>query len=456
MSEKKWIIFLFVVFYLWFVPIVTILYYYITGFQVLIDSEVNLYYITLPLVAYVIGYTILTLFIFIIHVIAYNKIKESQQEYYEEFKRSQTNLAPRADSSTSGLCSIIIAARNEERVIRRTLLDVLRQTYENIEIVVVCHNCSDKTCQQAQMVTDDRVRAIDLRTEEAGKGIALNYGVKMSRGELILILDADGLLSDDFIEKALPLLKGRIAAVQGRYVPSNRDYSLVTKLLSLEGDLWSTPYMTTRTFIDKRGGLGGTGYIIRRDILLEVGGYENHLVDDYELTTRLLKSKYRILFAPLCINYDEKPPSLDIMLRQRARWAKGFIDMLQRRAVERTDIISALLWLNPVAAIIGLTLLCIMGFAATFNIIFGYFPYYYSSIGIEMWLTLTAALFFLQGLTLVKMYGKRGVRYGLYIPMYNIFSLYFFVTFIKAFRVKSWGGTKTMHGFIKTDNQKDT
>ena len=225
-------------------------------------------------------------------------------------------------------------------------------------------------------------------------------------------------------------------------MPSNRDYSLVTKLLSLEGDLWSTPYMTTRTFIDKRGGLGGTGYIIRRDILLEVGGYENHLVDDYELTTRLLKSKYRILFAPLCINYDEKPPSLDIMLRQRARWAKGFIDMLQRRAVERTDIISALLWLNPVAAIIGLTLLCIMGFAATFNIIFGYFPYYYSSIGIEMWLTLTAALFFLQGLTLVKMYGKRGVRYGLYIPMYNIFSLYFFVTFIKAFRVKSWGVQK--------------
>ena len=136
--------------------------------------------------------------------------------------------------------------------------------------------------------------------------------------------------------------------------PSNETWSL-------EGDLWSTPYMTTRTFIDKRGGLGGTGYIIRRDILLEVGGYENHLVDDYELTTRLLKSKYRILFAPLCINYDEKPPSL-VLCCVSVQDAKGFIDMLQRRAVERTDIISALLWLNPVMAIIGLTLLCIMGF----------------------------------------------------------------------------------------------
>ncbi len=77
---------------------------------------------------------------------------------------------------------------------------------------MVCHNCSDKTYEQAQIDTDYRVRALDFRTEEAGKGIALNYGVKMSRGEYIMILDADGLLSDDFIEKALPLLKGRIAA----------------------------------------------------------------------------------------------------------------------------------------------------------------------------------------------------------------------------------------------------
>jgi hypothetical protein len=130
--------------------------------------------------------------------------------------------------------------------------------------------------------------------------------------------------------------------------------------------------------------------------------------------------------------------------------------MLQLKAVERTDIISTLLWLNPVAAILGLTLLSIIGFAATFNMIFGYFPYYYSSISIEMWLTLTAALYFLQALTLIKMYGKKGVRYILYIPIYNIFSLYFFVTFIKAFRVKSWGTTKTMHGFTKTKIPKNT
>jgi biofilm PGA synthesis N-glycosyltransferase PgaC len=394
----------------------------------------------------------MTIFFYIIYFIAFNRIERTQQERYKEFALSTNNLAEKAESSIIGLCSIIVAARNEESVIRKTVMGALRQTYKNIEVIIVCHNCTDNTYQQAQVDGDHRVRAIDFKTKEAGKGIALNYGISMSRGEYILILDADGILSDDFIEMALPLLIGRYAAVQGRYVPSNREYNLVTRLLSLEGDLWSMPYMTTRAFIDKRCGLGGTGYVIRRNILLEVGGFTNHLVDDYELTTRLLKSKYRILFAPLCINYDEKPPTLDMMLRQRSRWAKGFIDMLQRKAVERTDIISALLWLNPIVAILGLTLLCIIGFAASFNMIFGYFPFYYSSISIEMWLILTAVLYFLQTLTLIKSYGKKGVRYALYVPIYNIFSLYFFVTFIKAFRVKSWGATKTMHGFTKTKN----
>ena len=97
--------------------------------------------------------------------------------------------------------------------------------------------------------------------------------------------------------------------------------------------------MTVRTALDQRGGLGGTGYILRKDILLEVGGFTNHLVDDYELTSRLLRKGYRIVFAPQCINYDEKPPTVEILLTQRARWAKGFIDLLKNRVCEPTDIL---------------------------------------------------------------------------------------------------------------------
>ena len=96
------------------------------------------------------------------------------------------------------------------------------------------------------------MRAFELNTKESGKGIALNFGLEKASGNLIMILDGDGILSNDFVEKALPLFEDKYAAVQGRYIPSNRDYSLITKLLSIEGDLWSTPYMTALEVFLKR------------------------------------------------------------------------------------------------------------------------------------------------------------------------------------------------------------
>src|SRR6185312_17024477 len=97
------------------------------------------------------------------------------------------------------LCSIIIASRNEDTVIRKTIKECLKQTYNDFEIIVVCHNCTDRTFDEAN-INDPRVKVFDYKTKEAGKGIALNFGVSKSQGEYILILDADGILSNDFIE----------------------------------------------------------------------------------------------------------------------------------------------------------------------------------------------------------------------------------------------------------------
>ena len=440
MSDKPWIIFFFVVIALWTLVLTSTIYPWIYGIEILVDGDVDLTYFTLPILGFNLVYVFVLLLIFALYLIAYGRVRS----YQLKMKKNASEKFGQGKE----LCSIVIPSRNEETVIKRTVLDCLQQTYHNIEVIVVCHNCTDRTYQEAQ-VNDRRVKVYDLHTKEAGKGIALNFGVEKSNGNYIMVLDSDGFLTHDFLEYALPLFDGDYCAVQGRYVPSNRKFNFVTRMLALEGDLWSTPFMTIRSILGRRCPLGGTGYIIRKDILSNVGMFANHLVDDYELTFRLLRKGYKIAFAPLSINYDEKPPTLDFMLRQRARWAKGFIDLLGTRIADRSDIIGHIFWLSPIAAITGFIMLMIPAFGALHYLIYNYYPYTYAYLPLRAWFILTGGLFVLQATVLVREYGRRGFVYAVQIPLFLPFSQYWFVSFIRAFTIKSWASTKTTHGFTK-------
>ena len=440
MLEKVWIAFFFIVIAVWVLVLTASIYPTIYGIEILVDSDIDLTYFTLPILGFNLIYVFMLITIFTLYLGAYSSVRKYQLKMKERVSDRFRNQME--------LCSIIIPARNEESVIKRTVLDCLKQTYQKIEIIVICHNCSDRTYDEAK-VDDPRVKVFDLQTKEAGKGIALNFGVEKSSGNYIMVLDSDGLLTRDFLENALPLFEGNYCAVQGRYIPSNRSFNFVTRMLALEGDLWSTPFMTIRTWLGRRCPLGGTGYIIRKDILLKVGVFANHLVDDYELTFRLLRKGYKIAFAPLSINYDEKPPTLDFMLRQRARWAKGFIDLLGTRIADRSDIVGHIFWLNPIAALTGFIMLMIPGFAALHYLIYDYYPYTYSYMPLTIWFMMTGALFVLQAAVLIKEYGWRGFAYAAQIPLFLPFSQYWFVSFVRAFTIKSWASTKTTHGFVR-------
>jgi cellulose synthase/poly-beta-1,6-N-acetylglucosamine synthase-like glycosyltransferase len=440
LADKGWIAFFFVVIALWALVLTSTIYPWIYGIEILVNTELDLTYFTLPILGFNMIYVFMLVLVFALYLGTYGKVRKYQT-------KMKKNASEKFRNQTE-MCTIVIPARNEESVIKRTVLNCLQQTYKNIEIIVVAHNCNDRTFDEAK-VEDPRVRVFELQTKESGKGIALNYGVERSKGNYILVLDSDGLLTHDFLENALPLFDENFAAVQGRYIASNRNFNFVTKMLALEGDLWSTAFMTVRSHLGRRCPLGGTGYVVRKDILAKVGMFANHLVDDYELTFRLLRNGYRIAYAPLSVNYDEKPPTLEFMFRQRARWGRGFMDLLGTKLAEGSDIIGHIYWLNPISAICGLVMLMIPAYAALHYLILDYYPFTYTYIPLTIWLALTGALFALQAMVLVREYGRRGFVYAAQIPALTPFSHYWFVSFMKAFTVKSWANTKTTHGFMK-------
>lgn len=369
--------------------------------------------------------------------------------------RQQTDAVNKKwyDNDNKPLVSIIIPARNEENVIRRTIEGCLRQTYGNIEVLVVCHNCTDGTYEQARKIPDSRVHSFDFKSEEAGKGIALNYATSHAKGDFLLVLDSDGIMSDTFIDMTLPLFGSGYAAVQGKIVGGNRNYSIVSRLLAIESDLYSVPFMAVRNFLDKRTPLGGTGLMIRKDLLQEVGGFRNALVDDFELSFRLFRRKHRIAFAPLSIVYDEKPPEVKQMIRQRSRWIKGHMDLLKERIPESSDIMGNIYWLQPIFMLGNLSLIGIISAGLLYYILLGSFPYTFSFVPILIWLGTVLTSYTLQMVALTQDYGAKGLRDAGIVALLIPFSHYWYATLVRAFFVKSWANTKTVHGFTVVEEK---
>jgi poly-beta-1,6-N-acetyl-D-glucosamine synthase len=436
--DRGWVLLFYMLSGLWFLMVYYTLVPWMANTPIEMSNWPNLSFVTwiligLSLIGSSIWFTIHVLYPFVRGRVINEQLQAAKSAWY--------------DKNTKPLVSIIIPARNEESIIQRTINRCLSQSYGNIEILAICHNCSDDTFHQAQAIRDERVRAFDLKTVEAGKSIALNHAVIQARGNYLLILDSDGILSDDFIKLALPLFGNGYAAIQGKIVGSNGNYSLVSRLLTLESDLFSVPFMSVRHFLDKRTPLGGTGLLIRRDILHSVGGFRNELIDDFELSFRLFRHKYRIAFAPLSIVYDEKPPEVKLMIRQRSRWIKGHIDLLKQKIPETSDIIGNIYWLQPIFMLSNLSLIGLISYAVIYYILFGYHPFTYSFLPILIWLSMILTSYLLQMISLVQDYGLKALRETGYVALLIPFSFYWYVTLCRAFFVKSWASTKTTHGY---------
>ena len=100
------------------------------------------------------------------------------------------------------LISIIIPAYNVEEYIEKCLDSVLKQTYHNIELLVIddgSWDCTGEICDR-YAVQDKRVRIFHV--ENGGVSRARNTGLTEAHGKYIMFVDSDDFVSDDYVEKS--------------------------------------------------------------------------------------------------------------------------------------------------------------------------------------------------------------------------------------------------------------
>lgn len=107
--------------------------------------------------------------------------------------------------------SVVIPTHNDEATIAETVESVFAQRLDGgFEVIVVNDGSTDGTRAVLEKFGEG-IRVIDQ--ENAGVAAARNAGIRAAAGEYVLLLDGDDTLTEEMLEKAVPLLDKNPACV---------------------------------------------------------------------------------------------------------------------------------------------------------------------------------------------------------------------------------------------------
>lgn len=205
------------------------------------------------------------------------------------------------------LFSIIIPLYNKEPYIIKTIQQVLRQTIQSFEIIVINDGSTDHGKDKVSSITDNRVRLINQ--DNQGVSAARNRGIKEARGKYICFLDADDVWNEDFLKVTYDLFlnfpEAKMACPSYRVSYGKRMVTPVWKSVDLTKDSLVADFfeMATGSFWV----CNSSCIAIERDALFKMNNYfpEGETVyEDFDFWIRL-GARYKMAHSnKICATYQ--------------------------------------------------------------------------------------------------------------------------------------------------------
>lgn len=122
------------------------------------------------------------------------------------------------------MLTTVIPVYNVENYLEKCIQSVLRQSYRDIEILLINDGSTDQSrdiCRRYAAL-DQRIRYVEKKN--GGSGIARNLGLKMAKGEYITFLDSDDWWENDYAEKMMEYAqKADIVICDLYYIDDDKD-----------------------------------------------------------------------------------------------------------------------------------------------------------------------------------------------------------------------------------------
>lgn len=186
------------------------------------------------------------------------------------------------------MISIIIPTYNRYSFLDKAIQSVLKQSYEDFELLIVDDGSNDGSDKLIQSFLDKRVRC--FYQENRGVSAARNKGIIESRGDIIAFLDSDDWWKNKKLEKQLDLMKSSsclISHTQELWYRRGKILNQKKKHEKLAGDLFAKSL--------EMCSIGASTVMMTRSLFNEVGLFDETLpaCEDYDLWLRITR-KYPV------------------------------------------------------------------------------------------------------------------------------------------------------------------
>lgn len=191
------------------------------------------------------------------------------------------------------LISVVVPTYNRAYVIQRAIESIQKQTYSNIEIIVVDDGSTDNTREIVEGISDSRICYIQS-SKNAGVSHARNLGIVAAKGDYIAFQDSDDVWRSDKLEKQMECMK-----VQ--------EYGMVYSAFEREFQDGTVVYYPPKEMpIEKKQGnilvslleknlVSTQTMLVKREVFDEIGLFNEGMsnLEDYDIAVRIAK-KYDI------------------------------------------------------------------------------------------------------------------------------------------------------------------
>lgn len=221
--------------------------------------------------------------------------------------------------------SFVIAVYNGEKFLERKLKAIFAQNYprERIEVLVVSDGSTDRTDEIARSFAGQGVRF--LRVPHGGKAAALNAGVPLVGGEILVLNDVRQTLDPDCLRNVIACFGDpKVGAVSPQtIIVQGETHEETSTSLYWRYEHWIRLRLTR---VDSTFGTSGAFTAMRRRLWVPLPA--GTLLDDVYVPLKAFFQGYRILYEPTATMYDF-PTVLQSEFRRKVRLQAGLYQMLK-------------------------------------------------------------------------------------------------------------------------------